>query len=133
FRGTLVYNGVVYDHVEFRNRGQASTYQVGKNKWKIEFLTGHHFQAYDNYGKPYNELWDEINILPGTNPWWRNDVSTEGTVLFEPAAFKLFELAGAPSPKTNYFNFRVIDGASEIGANQFAGDYWGLYIGIEQP
>ncbi|WP_442484142.1 lamin tail domain-containing protein [Aeoliella sp. SH292] len=133
FRGTLVYNGVVYDHVEFRNRGQASTYQVGKNKWKIEFLTGHHFQAYDNYGKPYNELWDEINILPGTNPWWRNDVSTEGTVLFEPAAFKLFELAGAPSPRTNYFNFRVIDGASETGANQFAGDFWGLYIGIEQP
>ena len=41
FRGTLVYNGIVYDHVEFRNRGQASTYQVGKNKWKIEFLTGH--------------------------------------------------------------------------------------------
>lgn len=133
FRGTLIYDGEVYDHVEFRNRGVASTYQVGKNKWKIEFLQGHHFQAYDNYGQPYKELWDEINILPGTNPWWRNDVSTEGTVLFEPAAFKLYDLAGAPAPHTNYFNFRVIDGASETGSDQYGGDFWGLYIGIEQP
>lgn len=133
FRGTLVYDGVVYDHVEFRNRGVASTYRVGKNKWKIEFLQGHHFQAYDNYGNPYSELWDEINILPGTNPWWRNDISTEGTVLFEPAAFKMYELAGAPSPNTNYFNFRVIDGASETGNDQYGGDFWGLYINIEQP
>jgi hypothetical protein len=133
FRGTLVYDGVVYDHVYFRNRGVASTYAVGKNKWKIEFNTGHEFQARDNFGVPYLETWDEINILPGTNPWWRDNVSTEGTVLFEPAAFKLYELAGAAAPKTNYFQFRVIDGASETGANQYGGDFWGLYIGIEQP
>lgn len=133
FRGTIVYDGVVYDHVEFRNRGVASTYAVGKNKWKIEFLTGHELMARDNYGNLYAEPWDEINVLPGTNPWWRNDVSTDGTVLFEPAAFKLYELAGAPAPHTTYFNFRVIDAASEAGADQYAGDYWGLYIGIEQP
>jgi hypothetical protein len=133
FRGTIVYDGVVYDHVEFRNRGVASTYAVGKNKWKIEFLNGHYLQARDNYGNLYPEPWDEINVLPGTNPWWRNDVSTDGTVLFEPAAFKLYELAGAPSPNTTYFNFRVIDSASENGANQYGGDFWGLYIGIEQP
>lgn len=133
FRGTLVYDGVVYDHVEFRNRGVASTYAVGKNKWKIEFLNGHPLLARDNYGNLYAEPWDEINVLPGTNPWWRNDVSTDGTVLFEPAAFKLYELAGAPSPNTTYFNFRVIDSASENGANQYGGDFWGLYIGIEQP
>jgi hypothetical protein len=133
FNGTLVYDGVVYDHIEFRNRGVASTYAVGKNKWKIEFLTGHFLQARDNYGNPYNELWDEINVLPGTNPWWRNDVSTEGTVLSEPAAFKLYELAGAPSPHTTYFQFRVIDAASATGADQYSGDFWGLYIGIEQP
>ncbi len=133
FRGTLVYDGVVYDHLEFRNRGVASTYAVGKNKWKIEFLRGHFFQARDNYGNPYAELWDEINILPGTNPWWRNDVSSDGTVLFEPAAFKLYELAGAPAPRTHYFQFRVIDAASATGGDQYGGDFWGLYIGIEQP
>lgn len=133
FNGTFVYNGVVYDHVEFRNRGVASTYQVGKNKWKIEFLDGHLLAAHDNYGNSYERLLDEINVLPGTNPWWRNNVSTEGTVLFEPAAFKLYELAGTPSPNTNYFQFRIIDGASETGGNQYAGDFWGLYISIEQP
>lgn len=133
FLGTFVYDGVVYDHIEFRNRGQASTYVVGKNKWKIEFRTGHALQARDNYGKPYDELWDEINIQPGTNPWWRNDVSTEGTVLFEPVAYRLYELAGTPSPQTHYLNFRVIDGASATGGDQYSGDYWGLYIGVEQP
>ncbi len=133
FRGTMVYDGVVYDHVQFRNRGVASTYAVGKNKWKIEFQRGHFLQARDNYGQPYAELWDEINVLPGTNPWWRNDASTDGTVLYEPAAFKLYELAGAPAPRTHYFQFRVIDAASETGADQYGGDFWGLYIGIEQP
>jgi hypothetical protein len=133
FWGTFVYDGVVYDHIEFRDRGVASTYAVGKNKWKIEFQTGHLLQARDNYGRLFDEPWDEINILPGTNPWWRNDTSTEGTVLFEPVAFKLYELAGTPSPQTNYFNFRVIDGASATGGDQYSGDYWGLYIGIEQP
>ncbi len=133
FSGTFVYDGIVYDHVEFRNRGVASTYQVGKNKWKIEFNTGHFLRARDNYGNLYPEGWDEINILPGTNPWWKNNVSTDGTVLFEPVAFKLYELAGAPSPQTHYFNFQVIDGASATGADQYSGDFWGLYIGIEQP
>ena len=38
-----------------------------------------------------------------------------------------------PSPTTHYFQFRVIDAASETGANQYGGDFWGLYIGIEQP
>jgi hypothetical protein len=133
FPGTFVYEGVVYDHIEFRNRGVASTYAVGKNKWKIEFQTGHFLRARDNYGTPFARLWDEINILPGTNPWWKNNVSTEGTVLFEPVAFKLYELLGTPSPKTQYFQFRVIDDASENGANQYGGDFWGLYIGIEQP
>jgi hypothetical protein len=133
FRGTFVYDGVVYDHIEFRNRGQASTYQVGKNKWKVEFLTGHFLQARDDYGRPYARLWDEFHILPGTNPWWKNNVSTEGTVLFEPVAFKLYELAGTPAPATQYFQFRVIDAASEQGTNQYGGDFWGLYIGIEQP
>lgn len=111
FRGTFVYDGEVYDHVEYRNRGRASNYQVGKNKWKINFTRGHGLEARDNYGNKYDQPLDKINILPGTNPWWRNDVSTEGTVLSEPVSFKLYDLAGTPSPNTNYFHFRVIDSA----------------------
>jgi hypothetical protein len=133
FRGTLVYDGQVYDHIEFRNRGQGSTYQVGKNKWKLNFNRGHSFKARDSYGNRYEEDWDKLNILPGTNPWWRNDVSTEGTVLFEPVAFRLYELAGTPAPHTQHFQFRVIDSANEAPSNQYQGDFWGLYVGIEQP
>ena len=133
FYGTFVYDGVVYDHIQFRDRGEASTYVDGKNKWKVDFNRGHFLEARDNYGNLYPTPWDQINILPGTNPWWRNNASTEGTVLFEPVAFKLYELAGAPSSNTQYFNFRVVDGASEAGATQYTGDFWGLYIGIEQP
>lgn len=134
FRGTIVYDGIVYDHIEFRIRGQGSTYAVGKNKWKLNFLRGHSFQARDDYGNRYSVPWDKMNVLPGTNPWWRNDVSTEGTVLSEPTAFKLYELAGAASPHTQYFQFRVIDAATEaLASDQYAGDFWGLYIGIEQP
>ena len=133
FFGTMVYDGIVYDHIEFRNRGQASTYQVGKNKWKINFTRGHAFEARDNYGNKYDVAWDKMNILPGTNPWWRDNQSTEGTVLFEPAAFRIYELAGTPSSHTQYFQFRVIDGSSESTADQYSGDFWGLYIAIEQP
>jgi len=139
FNGTLVYEGIVYDHIEFRNRGRGSTYFVGKNKWKINFTRGHSFQARDDFGNIYDETWDKINILPGTNPWWRDDVSTDGTVLYEPVAFKLYELAGTPAPSTQYMQFRIIDNASESGVSEFGGDsqyggdFWGLYIGIEQP
>ena len=134
FRGTFVYDGEVYDHIEFRNRGNASTYQVGKNKWKLNFTRGHGFEARDDYGNKYNEAWDKMNILPGSNPWWRNDVSTDGTVLYEPVAFKLYELAGTPSSKTQYFQFRVVDSEVEANPNdQYDGDFWGLYMAIEQP
>jgi len=32
FHGALVYDGVVYDHIEYRIRGEWSTYESGKNK-----------------------------------------------------------------------------------------------------
>ena len=133
FRGTMIYEGVVYDHIEYRNRGVASTYQVGKNKWKLNFTRGHAFEARDQFGDKYSVPWDRMNILPGTNPWWRNDISTDGTALFEPTAFRLFELAGTPSSHTQFFQFRIIDDANEFGATQYDGDFWGLYSAIEQP
>ena len=37
FEGALVYDGVVYDHMHYRIRGHGSTYNTGKNKWKLRF------------------------------------------------------------------------------------------------
>ena len=31
-KGTLIYDGKVYDHIDYENRGEASTYVSGKNK-----------------------------------------------------------------------------------------------------
>ena len=45
FRGTMVYGDQVYDHIEFRVRGEFSTYVAGKNKWKFFFNRGHEFQG----------------------------------------------------------------------------------------
>src|SRR5690606_7576881 len=37
FPGTFVYDGVVYDHIAFTNRGQGSAHISGKNKWALKF------------------------------------------------------------------------------------------------
>ena len=52
--------------------------------------------------------------------------------MFEAVGFKLFNMVGVESPKTHYVQFRVIDGAQESGPSQFDGDFWGLYLVIEQ-
>jgi len=52
--------------------------------------------------------------------------------MFEAVGFRLFELAGTPAPKTHWVHYRIIDDASETGATQYDGDFWGLYLSIEQ-
>ncbi|HEY6562857.1 MAG TPA: CotH kinase family protein, partial [Pirellulaceae bacterium] len=48
-------------------------------------------------------------------------------------SYRLFELAGIPSPRTHYVHFRVVDEAGETGGTQYIGDLWGLYLAVEQP
>ena len=133
WNGTVVYDGEVYDHMRFSKRGRASLGQVGKEKWDWNFNRGHRFQARDNYGKRYEVKWREINILPGTNPWWANDVSTDGTILNEAVGFRMFQLIGSPASNTNFFQMRVISQASEAPNDQYEGDLWGLYNAIQDP
>lgn len=131
--GTVVYDDEVYDHMTFSKRGQASRGQVGKEKWDWNFNRGHRFQARDNYGRRYDVDWREINVLPGTNPWWRNDLSTDGTILNEAVGFRIFQLIGAVASNTSFFQMRVIDAAAEAPSNQYDGDLWGLYVAIQDP
>jgi hypothetical protein len=140
FSGTLVYDGQVYDNIHFRVRGQASTFQTGKNKLKIDFNRGHYFQARDDYGRKYREKWDKMNVGTGVCPWWQYphpggwDVGTRGMVMNEALAFRLYNMAGVPSCYTNYFQLRIIDAAAEaVAGNQYEGDFWGLYFAIEHP
>lgn len=130
WRGTLVYNGQVYDHIGFRARGGVRRYSLGKNMWKFNFYKGHRLQAYDNYGQPYPVLWDKLNLASVIQHAFRGYRGEQG--LFESVGYRLFNLAGAPASKTHFVHFRVIDSADEQGADQYGGDFWGLYLAVEE-
>jgi len=129
--GTLVYDGDVYDHIDYRARGGVWRYAMGKNMWKFDFNRGHSFQASDDYGNPYATKWDKLNFSAVIQ---QGDFLHRGEQgLFESVGFKLFNLAGVETPKTHFVQFRIIDRASENGATQFDGDFQGLYLVVEQP
>ncbi|MGC6566055.1 MAG: lamin tail domain-containing protein [Akkermansiaceae bacterium] len=130
--GTIVYNGRVYDHIEFENRGEASTYVAGKNKWRIHFNRARRFRPLDNWGEPYDSTWTRINVQSISSPWAAVNRGMAG--LDESLTMRMYELAGIPSPRTHYFSFRVIDDAQEADpGDQFEGDVWGLYLAMESP
>ncbi len=132
FRGTLFYNGKVYDHMEFKNRGQNSTYVTGKNKWKLQFLRGHDFEILDDYGRPWKLKARELNLGTAASPWARPNRGLAG--MDEALAFKFFNLAGVPAPNISAIQFRVIDRALETDPeSQYNGDLWGLYLAYEDP
>ncbi|MGE4286846.1 MAG: CotH kinase family protein, partial [Phycisphaerae bacterium] len=130
WEGALVYDGKVYDHIRYRARGGGWRYAMGKNMWKFKFNRGHDFQARDDYGDKYATRWDTLNLgacIQQGDYWHRGEQG-----MFEATGFKLFNMMGVEAPNTNWVQFRIIDEASEAGANQFSGDLWGLYLAIEQ-
>ncbi|MEN8785966.1 MAG: lamin tail domain-containing protein [Akkermansiaceae bacterium] len=132
FLGTLVYDGVVYDHIEYKIRGEFSTYQSGKNKWRFFFKPAREFEARDNYGNKYQEPWDELTMNANASPWAAVNRGMSG--LDEALSYRAFQVAGMASPNTNYLHFRVIDEAAEsFPTDQYRGDLWGLYLAVEQP
>jgi hypothetical protein len=144
FRGTFVYDGEVYDHIEFKNRGEASTYVSGKNKWRFFFNRARDLPAKNNFGDDYSETWGSFSGDACASPWAALHRGMAGVE--EASSYKLFQLGGLPSPHTHYYHFRVVRGATETPAagttvndpignadGQYAGDFWGLYLAIEQP
>ncbi|UCG58347.1 MAG: lamin tail domain-containing protein, partial [Phycisphaerales bacterium] len=130
WNGTIVYDEEVYDHIRYRTRGGVWRYAMGKNMWKFDFNRGHSFQARDDFGKKYKTKWDKINFSACIQ---QGDYQHRGEHgMFEAASFKLFNLMGVEAPKTHWLHFRVIDEAAEFGPTQYDGDFWGLYMAIEQ-
>jgi Lamin Tail Domain/CotH kinase protein len=129
--GTLVYDGVVYDHIWYRPRGGWATYAFGKNRWKFDFNRGHYFQGHDDRGNAYETKWDKLNF---SACFQFNNTHNRGEHgMYEAVTTKLMDLAGVPSCYMNWLHFRVIDEARESGSSQYEGDFWGLYLAIEQP
>jgi hypothetical protein len=129
--GTMVYEGRVYDHIQFYNRGEASTYVSGKNKWRFKFNRTHDFRARDVYGKRYKTTWKTLNFNSCASPWLSSQRGIAG--LNEIVPHRLYQLAGVTGSNTHHVHFRVIDGAEEAPADQYEGDLWGLYQAIQHP
>ena len=129
FQGTLVIDGKVYDHILYRVKGQNSTFNTGKNKWKLKFNRGRLLRMPDNYGLTTTRV-KTLNISSTPAPWAPWNRGMHG--LDEAMAFRLSQLAGVPAPNSSYVHWRVIDGAVEANpSNQFEGDLWGLYLAFE--
>lgn len=128
--GTLIYDGEVYDHIQYRPRGGVHRFQYGKNFWKFDFQRGHRFQARDEYGKKYKTEWSKLNfssIVQQVNFGHRGEQG-----LFEGVGFRLFELCGVEACETHHVQFYVIDESRDSGATQYDTDYYGLYLAVEQ-
>lgn len=131
WQGTLIYDGQVYDHIRFRMRGGVWRYAMGKNMWKFDFNRGHDFQARDNYGNPYGQKWAKLNFSAIIQQGDYDHRGEQG--MFESVGFRLFNLAGLEAPNTHWVQFRIIDDVAEANPNnQYEGDFWGLYLAIEQ-
>ena len=128
--GALVYEGEVYDHIRYRARGGVNRYARGKNSWKFDFNRGHPFQAHDDYGNPYDATWDKLNLahVVQQERGFRGDHG-----MAEAVSFGLFGLAGIEGPNTHFVHLRVVEDADEFPADQYATDFQGLYLAIEQP
>lgn len=140
FLGTMVYNGVVFDHVQYNNRGEASTYVCGKNKWRVHFNTARSLTPVDNWGHLYANPWKELTINACASPWCAVHRGMSGVE--EGLSLRFYELLGLASPRSTFMHFRVIDDASETGTTQYqggdgsgvnGGDLWGLYMAVENP
>lgn len=130
FPGTVVHEGVVHDHIQFRVRGIGSTYQSGKNKWNIYFNRARDFQARDNLGRPFEETWNNLLLNGNASPW--ASVNRGAAGVEEAVSNRIYEVGGLPAMRTTFLHFRVIDDAVEASAaSQYEGDLWGLYLGLE--
>lgn len=130
--GTFVCDGQVFDHVQFQNRGQASTYVSGKTKWGIHFPRTHEFTPRNHWGEPYVRPWDHINLSGCASPWVQINRGMSG--MDEAFSFRAYHLVGVPSPNTHWIHWRVISRAEEAGPkSQYEGDLWGLYLVVQDP
>ncbi len=129
--GTLVYDGQVLDHIRYRARGGVWRYSMTKNMWKFDLNRGHDLEMRDNWGRKYSVPWTKLNLGACIQQGDFNHRGEQG--MFESVGFRLFNLAGVAAPHSTFSTLRVIDEAAEAAAtSQFEGDFWGVYLAIEQ-
>lgn len=132
WRGTLVYEDQVYENIRFRPRGGVWRYAMGKNLWKFDFNRGHDFRGRDNWGRRFNADWTKLNL--GSSIQQGDYLHRGEHGMFESVGFRLFQLTGATGCDTAFVQFRIVDAVGETPPeSQYAGDFWGVYLAVEQP
>lgn len=132
FFGTIIYDGRVYDHIRFHNRGRGSMYVAGKNKWGFKFNASQLFRDRDVHGRPMTHECKSLSLNACASPWAPVNRGMAG--LDEALSFRAYQLAGVPAAKTHWIQFRVITGLEEASASsQYVGDLWGLYQVVQEP
>ncbi len=121
WEGAMVYDGTVYDHITYRLRGANGRYHPGKRSIRYKFNEGKYLNAKDQGGKQFPTKWRELTTGKG-----QSNRGSETFALQEVVNYFLWNKVGVPAPSTFHFHFRVIRGASEAGADQYSGDFWGL-------
>jgi hypothetical protein len=102
---------------------------MGKNMWKFALPGEHLLHARDDFGRAYDFPWSKINLRACIQQGDYGQRGEQG--MFESVGFRLFNLAGVPAPNTHWIQLRIIDEPEENPANQYRGDFWGLYLAIE--
>jgi hypothetical protein len=128
-QGTIVYRGVVYDHIQFSNRGQGSAHIAGKNKWSLKFHErSAPFQDHD--GVRWPDAIRSLNLNPGgSTPYL--PVFRGITGLDEVLSLRAYRLAGVPTPPATWVQWRVVQDSEEVDPKtQFKTDLWGPYVAI---
>ncbi len=126
WRGTFVAGGKVYDHVAYRLRGGRFRYEYSKRYMKIRFPRGHYFAGQHGEKRPVLNLNSAI-----ANPIAKSKVRGESGI-YETLAFSLFRWIGVPAPRTRWVHFRIVQHADEQGPDHYSGDFYGLYLDVEQ-
>lgn len=129
YTGTLVIDGEVFDHIGFRARGGVWRYAMVKNMWKFYLPGDHDLQARNDFGTPYHVRWNKINLRACIQQGDYGQRGEQG--MFESVGFRLFDLAAVAAPRTHWIQLRIIDEPNENPADQYRGDFWGLYLAIE--
>ena len=123
---TFFYDGIVYDHINFRTRGGNGRYQAsGKRSMRFRFNNGHYFQVRDQDGNLRSEKQRTLTTAKGSE--------NRGTLTYalnEGINSRLFNTIGVPASETHWFHFRVIDDAEEA-PDKWRGDFWGLNFALE--
>lgn len=131
WKGALVYDGEVYDHIRYRMRGGVWRYTMAKNAWKFDFNRGHDLKMKDNFGNRFNATWDKLSFRPDIQQGDYDHRGEQG--LFESVGYKLFQLAGVDANNWTHVQFRIVaDAAEDKQGNQYGSDFWGLYLAVEE-